>query len=73
MDLCLKVPLEDGFHNFSTHRVVFGGLELYPQQPIDPGAAAQRGYGLIQVLLSLQGQHQLRGKTHNSCTTAQHH
>lgn len=62
----------DEFHVFRTHRVVFGGLEQYPEQPIDPGAAAQCRDGLIQVLLSLQGQQQLNGHENVQLVTGFH-
>lgn len=42
--------------------VVFGGLKLYSEQPVGPRTAAQRQHGLIQVLLGLQGQQQLKGQ-----------
>lgn len=42
--------------------VVLGRLEQYPEQPVDPRGGAQRQHRLIQVLLRLQGQQQLKGQ-----------
>lgn len=42
--------------------VVLRGLQQYPEQPVGPRAAAQRQHRLIQILLGLQGQQQLRGQ-----------
>jgi len=45
-----------------THMVVFGGLKKYPEQPVGPRTAAQCQHRLIEVLLGLQGQQQLKGQ-----------
>lgn len=60
--------INDQFHAFKkctmlgTHMVVLGGLEQYPEQPVGPRAAAQSQHRLVQVLLGLKGQQQLKGQ-----------
>lgn len=44
----------------ATHMVVLGGLEENPEQPVGPRAGAGGQHCLIQVLLGLHGQHQLK-------------
>lgn len=66
----LRLDVAQWMSFFSTHRVVFGGLEKYPEQPGDPGAEAHRHDGLIQVLLSLQGQQELSGQEKSTATSS---
>lgn len=53
----------------TTHMVVLRRLQQYPEQPVGPRAAAQRQHRLIQVLLGLQGQRQLKGQENTQCVT----
>lgn len=56
--LCVLHPV--GRQVSCTHVVVLGGLEQDPEEPVGGRAAAERQHRLVQVLLRLQGQQQLK-------------